>query len=243
MIRQKNNLEVKVGIFVFIGIIILTIIVFSIGGKNFFRVGYTIKILFNFANGLEVGAPVRVAGVSVGEVKEIFIKNEPQAGTTKVEVYTWLEQDIKVQADAKVYINTLGLLGEKYVEIIPGENNQNLLKENDVLIGQDPVSIENVTEKALDVIKKFDTAMEYVNSLLKDEKFKQDVRDAFANVQESTKSAKNILSKIEKGEGTIGKLLVDEGLYKQLEDFIQDIKRHPWKLLVKTKEESPKKGK
>ncbi|MBM3253621.1 MAG: MCE family protein, partial [Candidatus Omnitrophica bacterium] len=157
MIKQKSNLDVKVGIFVFIGIIILTIIVFSIGGKHFFRVGYNIKVIFNFANGLEVGAPVRVAGVSVGEVKEIFIKNDPQSGDTKVEVIAWLERDVRVQTDAKAYINTLGLLGEKYVEIMPGID-RNILNENDILIGYDPTSMEKVTEKALGVINKLDRA-------------------------------------------------------------------------------------
>jgi len=208
MIKQKSNLDVKVGIFVFIGIIILTIIVFSIGGKHFFRVGYNIKVIFNFANGLEVGAPVRVAGVSVGEVKEIFIKNDPQSGDTKVEVIAWLERDVRVQTDAKAYINTLGLLGEKYVEIMPGID-RNILNENDILIGYDPTSMEKVTEKALGVINKLDRATEYAN---------------------------RILEKVDKGEGTIGKLFTDDTLYKQLEDFVQDIKKHPWKLLIKTKE-------
>ncbi len=214
MIRQKNNLEVKVGIFVFIGVIILTIVVFSIGGKNFFRVGYNIKVIFNFANGLEVGAPVRVAGVSVGEVKDIIIKSDPDSGSTKVEALAWLERNVKVQSDSKAYINTLGLLGEKYIEIMPGVNYKSILSENDVLEGYDPTSMEKVTEKALDVLKKIDTATEYAN---------------------------RILERVEKGEGTIGKLFTDDGLYRQLEDLVQDIKRHPWKLLIKTKEKEPSK--
>ncbi len=208
MIRQKSNLEVKVGIFVFIGIIILTIIVFSIGGKHFFKVGYNIKVIFNFANGLEVGAPVRVAGVSVGEVKDILIKDDPETNKTSVEVIAWLEKNVRIQSDSKAYINTLGLLGEKYVEIMPGVEKDSL-NENDILIGHDPVSMEKVTEKALAVINKLDSATEYAN---------------------------RILQRVDKGEGTVGKLFTDETLYRQLEEFVQDIKNNPWKLLIKTKE-------
>ncbi len=240
MIRQKSQLEVKVGVFAFIGVVILTIIVFSIGGEHFFHSGYRFKVIFNFANGLEVGAPVRVAGVNVGEVKDIFIKSIPDLGKTEVEVVVWVEKNAKVQTDSKAYINTLGLLGEKYVEIIPGENYRELIKENSTLIGYDPTSMEEVTEKALDVLTKLDDSIFHVNNLLKDDKFKADLKAAASNISGASSSAHNVFSKIEKGEGTIGKLLVEDGLYKQLEEFIEDIKRHPWKLLVRTKEKKSK---
>ncbi len=67
----RSGFELKVGIFIFIGIVILSLIVFSIGNFYSIKRGYTLDIVFNFANGISVGAPVRYAGVEVGEVQEI----------------------------------------------------------------------------------------------------------------------------------------------------------------------------
>ena len=75
----KMNLELKVGIFTFIALIVLTIAVFSIGDIYIFRPGYLIKVCFSFASGVDVGAAVRVAGIEVGEIEDtIKMKARPK---------------------------------------------------------------------------------------------------------------------------------------------------------------------
>ena len=64
---------------------------------------------------------MRLAGVEVGLVKklQVFVdKND--GGKTKVRVNVWIKDDIAIPADSKITINQLGILGEKYLEIIPG---------------------------------------------------------------------------------------------------------------------------
>ena len=63
MIFGKTKLELKVGFFVFIGLLILIIFILSIGGFKTWSSGYHINLSFNFVNGVKVGAPVRFAGV------------------------------------------------------------------------------------------------------------------------------------------------------------------------------------
>ena len=58
---SAKTFELKVGIFIMIGIAILFFIVFSVGEINFSKTGYKIKVLFNFANGIGPTAPVRLA--------------------------------------------------------------------------------------------------------------------------------------------------------------------------------------
>ncbi|MDD5060575.1 MAG: MlaD family protein, partial [Candidatus Omnitrophica bacterium] len=71
MIFGKTKMELKVGVFVFIGMVILVIFLLSIGGFKTWSSGYRIKVKFGFVNGIKMGAPVRFAGVDVGEVKKI----------------------------------------------------------------------------------------------------------------------------------------------------------------------------
>jgi len=194
-----KTFEVKVGLFIMIGITILFLIVFSVGEINFSKTGYRIKVLFGFANGIGGTAPVRLAGVGVGQVQGIKIIRDEKTGQTKAEVTVWINDKTRIEDDAVVTINTLGLLGEKYLEIFPGTPGNPALKNNGVITGKDPVPMEKFTE-------------------------------TLANL---TDSVNVIVEKIRKGEGTIGKLLMDQAVYDNLEAFTADIKKHPWKLLVK----------
>ena len=204
---EERSFELKVGIFVFIGIVLLFIIVFSIGKVYIFQPGYRIKILFNFAAGIADAAPVRLAGVGVGEVDTINIFYDEEMMKTRVELLTWIKEDVKIERDAIVRVNTLGLLGEKYLEIIPGNREAGFVEADGVLIGEDPVMMDELA----------------------------------GDLKDLTDSAGALMAKLERGEGTIGKLLTEDTLYYNLEEFTDDIKRHPWKLFRKTKEKKRKK--
>ncbi len=206
---STRTIELKVGIFILIGITIFFIIVFSIGDIYFIKPGYRVKILFNFANGLAESAPVRLAGVNVGQVEGIDIIYDKDK-RSKAVVSTWIKSDAKVEADSEITINTLGLLGEKYIEIFPGTPGAAILSNGDTVTGHDPISMEKITE----------------------------------NLKDLSDSVTVIVGRLKKGEGTIGKLLVEDVVYNDLKstavnfrDFSDDIKKHPWKLLSKPRGE------
>jgi phospholipid/cholesterol/gamma-HCH transport system substrate-binding protein len=202
MLFGRTILELKVGIFVFIGIIILMTFVLSIGGYKTWTAGYNVHFTFKFVNGVKLGAPVRFAGIDVGEVKEISFNFNPQESQTKVRLICWIKNDIKIPIDSSVWVNTLGLLGEKYIEIMPGKDYSKYLAKNQELIGTDPVPMHEIGE------------------LLK---------NLASDIDES-------IVKIKNKEGTVGKLLYDDTIYKELEALIIDLRKHPWKLFWKTKE-------
>lgn len=203
------SFEIKVGIFVFIGILIMFIIVFSIGEFYILRPTYKVRVIFGFANGLAVGAPVRLAGVGVGEVEDIRVFYDEASKQTKVLIISKIEKRAKVEKNAVCKINTLGLLGEKYLEITPGTIDAGFLENEDVVVGYDPVPMEEITKT---------------------------MKELSDNAKAITESAKVVLGRLERGEGTVGKLLVEDKIYNDLEEFVEDIKRHPWKLFMKGKE-------
>ena len=141
---SAKTFELKVGIFIMIGIAILFFIVFSVGEINFSKTGYKIKVLFSFANGIGGTAPVRLAGVGIGQVQGIKIMRDEKTNTTKAELTVWINDNTKIENDAVVTINTLGLLGEKYLEIFPGTPGKPSLKNNDTDSGKDPVPMEKI---------------------------------------------------------------------------------------------------
>ena len=156
MIFGKTKLELKVGIFVFVGLIILVLFILSIGGLKTWSSGYRINLNFNFVNGVKVGAPVRFAGVDVGEVKKVSLEFIPQENRSKVHLEVWIRNIIKIPVDSTVWVNILGLLGEKYVEIIPGTDYANCLKIDDSLVGIDPLPIHQLFKNAESILSNLD---------------------------------------------------------------------------------------
>jgi len=200
---DSKTFELKVGVFILIGVAILFIMVFSIGDINLSKTGYKIKVQFQFASGIGPSAPVRLAGVGIGQVQGIQIIHDDKDNKTKAELTAWINDGIKIEEDAVVTINTLGLLGEKYLEILPGTPGKPTIGTNGVIVGKDPIPMEKITE----------------------------------NLATLSDSVKVIVDRLKNGEGTIGKLLTDDAMYNNLEAFTADIKKHPWKLLNKPREE------
>ena len=207
MIFGQSKLEMKVGIFVFIGLVILTTFVLSIKDFKNITSGYEINFIFNFANGVKIGAPIRFAGVDVGEIKEINFVTAADDPKPRVRIVGSINKDIKVPLDSTVWVNTLGLLGEKYVEIMPGEDYSKFLSPKQTLVGVDPIPMQEISVLAKDMLE---------------------------NLNDS-------ITKIKNKEGTVGRLLYDDTIYKELEALVIDIRKHPWKLFRKTKEKPEKK--
>ncbi len=201
MAEAENKIfELKVGIFIAVGILIFFIIVFSIGDVYLVRRGYHINVIFNFASGITKSAPVRLAGVNVGQIDKIDIFFDEKEKKTKVKLLAWVnDEKIRIERDSVAFINTLGLLGEKYLEIFPGTTRDDFLKDGDNIVGHDPIPTERLTEK-LD------------------------------QIADSTNA---VMMRLKEGEGTVGKLLVEEKIYNDLQALVEDIKKHPWKLLHK----------
>lgn len=118
--------EAKVGLFVLAGLIILGYMSFRVGEYGFgLRKGYQISAVFDNVAGLERDASVQIAGVEVGRVENIKLTD------SKAHVIMRILPDVKLARDVKATIRTHGILGEKYIELIPGEMRDAYLREGD----------------------------------------------------------------------------------------------------------------
>ena len=234
---KRMDLEFKVGIFVAIGIAILMSMIFSLKELKHAQQNYTIRVRFDFANGIEVAAPVRVAGVQVGEVKNIAIVENKEANKIAVDLYVGLDKKIKIEKDSEAFINTLGLIGEKYVEILPGTPGSEALKPGDMLAGRESVPIEKLTEKGYEIASGLGDTIKHFNKLIGDPETQVAFKETMLDVRKFMASANTVMDKVKSGEGTVGKLFMDDGLYNELDAFVKDLKAHPWKLLSKPRGE------
>ncbi len=225
---RESHLELKVGGFVLLALLGLSFFIVSVSDFSFMEKGQPMQVVFTFANGLKDAAPVRLAGVDAGMVKKMEVfTDEADGKKTKVRVNVWIKQGVRVPKDSTVTINQLGLLGEKYVEIMPGKSPDSL-EPNSVVLGFDPVPIEKITEKVSVLADKMVITIDQINNGLLSEKNQQSMEQTLADFKE-------VMASIKQGQGTVGKLLVDDGIYRNLEELTADLIVNPWKLLYRPK--------
>ena len=240
---QRRSVEVTVGLFVIVGLALLVGFIFAIGDFSAaFRPHYRFSVVFDSANGITEGAPVQYAGVEVGKVERLRIEYPKGQSIPKVQLVVVLPETIKVRSDDEASISTFGLLGEKYLEIAPGPGNGSMIPPNGQLIGQPPVSTEAIMERSNEVLTEFKQTLEGLNSLVGDPEARIYLKEALQEARDATRHWKALgerlnvaMSYAESGEGNFGKLLYDEDLYQRMVSLVEDLRAHPWKLLVKPK--------
>lgn len=234
--------EFKLGVFILGGLLILVLGIFSIKDFKVLNPGYTIRVVFNFGDGLKSASPVRVAGIEAGEVKKVLLTNERE-GRTKVIVYAWIKNNVKIPKNSEVFVNNLGILGEKYLEILPKENKEGYLEDGDILIGKDSIPMYKVGESAQEVVKRASSLLNSLEKIVKDKEVLSSFKRFVTNLEDLSLEAELLLKDIREKKGTIGKLIYEDTLYKKTEALLEELKSNPWKLLRKPRRQKEKKQK
>ena len=227
--------EIKVGLFVFVAFILLAVVVFSISDFYTAQPHYGLRVRFNFANGIQVGAPVRLVGVNVGEVRSVRIYRDEATQRTVAELGIQLSTGALIEKDSVAYINTLGLIGEKYLEVVPGTHGVRLMKEGEILVGKDSVPTEQMMESTYRIMKKLEETITAIHSVVGDEATQTALKGSLERLHQLLEQANEVMAKIRQGEGTVGRLLTQDDLYRDLQAIASDIKAHPRKLLYRPK--------
>ncbi|HVK77175.1 MAG TPA: MlaD family protein [Kofleriaceae bacterium] len=155
---RERGLEFKVGLLIIVAAVILAGFVFVLGNFSLSK-GFTVYVDYDYAGNLQPGAPVKVAGIKVGKIEDVqFLGGEldPQTGRrVYVRVEAWIEDKARssIRQDAEFFINTAGVLGEQYLEIVPGRNwDQPPVAPGTKVVGRNPPRTDLVLSRLYDVL-------------------------------------------------------------------------------------------
>ena len=141
---KKNNTELIVGIFIVLGFFSITYTTISIGGIQIFGSShYSLMASFTTVAGLKEGATIEIAGVEIGKVKQISLQN----GVAQVNLA--IDPKIKIESDSLVSIRTKGLIGEKFVKITLGAEEEYLEDGDEISDTESSLEIEELIGKFL----------------------------------------------------------------------------------------------
>jgi len=235
--KKKSN-EVSVGVFVIVGFIFLTLVLFFVSGVYLFRSGYTVDVMFNYVSILNKGAPVRMAGVRIGEVSQVDIVYDEVKQTNRVKVKLFIEKGAEIRENYAFTIRGTHVLSEPHVEISPKPGTFPLLHKGALVEGVPLVAVEELIDRAHEVLNNLSSLTGELNTSFKTSD--GDLHQSLKNIEASSASLSNILGKVEKGDGTLGKLLVEDDLYEEMNAFAKDVREHPWKLIRKSSQHKRK---
>ena len=292
---QKRSIEVRVGIFVAICLTAIAGMILKFGKyERLATKSYQITVVFSNVGGIVRDANVLYGGIAVGKVRDITLD---QQGLLKVNVKLDVYETVKIRKDAKFVINQSGLLGDRYIDVMPQGATAPFLKPGDTVEGSTSVDLSEAIHGIVDVlhqaagtIQRVDKAiqridetvlsrqsLEHIDSSLAnidvassnaisltvslrsvvDEnrgkvdntltKFsdvadnlnqtsknidqvvtsnQDDIRTATKKLAESAERLNDILARLEKGEGTAGKLLVDPTLHDEIVHLVHNWRKY-----------------
>ena len=147
----KRTDEVKVGLFVVVAVVILVLTIFLVGKAQVFgRRGGTYQTKLKFAGGVEPGTVVRFAGIKAGTVSAVQI--DP-GDSSQVLLSLEIKADTPVKTDSVVSLQTLGLLGDFYVEVSPGTKQSATLPPGSMLKSKEAVLMSELFDQINDLSK------------------------------------------------------------------------------------------
>ncbi len=167
MEERDKKTEMLMGLFLFIGLVMLGLLILQFGSvRELFKSTYEITVSFPDGTGIKEGTPVLLGGSKIGKVPRKPILNETFNGVViPLEVY----QRVKIPADAKFSIGTSGLLGDSFIEIRPtGKNTTTYIEHNAKLEGSPSSGLGALQSTAEQVGKKVDVALDEFRVVMTD---------------------------------------------------------------------------
>ena len=191
MALPKLTSEAKVGLFVLLGIALLVYMSLRLGGINLGGdKGYTIFVEFDSAAGLDPNASVRVAGVEVGRIKTISLKD------SRAHLQLLIQPEVKIGKDFTAVLTTKGLLGEKYLELIPGQPGAPPLNEGDYITRtRSYADIDRLIRTMTEVSDDVKEITESISHVLGGDEGEQTVGNIVRNIEELTFRLNRIVAK------------------------------------------------
>jgi ABC-type transporter Mla subunit MlaD len=178
--------EFKVGLMTIVGLALLSALLIKSYHWRFTAGGHKIRIRFDYVGGLLKNAPVHIHGVEIGKVVLVRLVG------SEVEVTARLHTKVSIKEGYQILIDILGLVGEKYIEIINGPAGNPETKD-DPLRGTSPVSVGRVLMKADEITTKTLKTIDFIQDFI--DRNERDLHAGAAELKALTLEAKDVLRK------------------------------------------------
>ena len=220
--KQVTWEELRVGVFVLIGLIIIAVGIFYVTGAASWGAKYTVRTYLPVADNLQNGAPVTLDGVAVGNVQTMRINTHPSDPMHSIEVVMRLQSAYQpfIRSSSDASVATQGLLGQAYISITRGYTGE-IIQNNGVVTGaaaKDIVAggaqlednLNAVLKQISDIVGTIHSGKGSAGAFIYD-------RSLYDHFDSVAASAQSLVANVKAGKGSVGKLLVSDDLYNKFD--------------------------
>lgn len=241
---KQMGIEVKVGIFAIICILIIAYVTIKVGDRSVVvGGGYKMSIVMESALGIRTKTPVEIAGIQVGVVRKIKLDDQGRA-----HVVVSISKGVKLPEGTRAYVRAKGFLGETYIELRPGpmENPAiprdemipygGIVGDMNLLMGQFSEIASNIKDitASLKVMIGPDSSSPVYRTVNNLDQFTETLKNitlrneaslnrVIENMEILTAELASITRKVDSGQGTIGRLVNDEKTIEKIDEAVDNL--------------------
>ncbi len=222
--KQLTWADLRVGLFVLLGLFILAVGVIYVTGTTVLGKRYTLRTYMENIAGITRGAPVRLDGIDIGNVEDIRFVPDTKDPRRNIELRLRVHKDFQpmIRTDSVVRLVTEGLLGNRYVSISRGFTGVPVPEGGEVA-AVTVAPIETVFDKTVELANRANALLAGLQDgkgtlgrLLTDDSL-------FLALRNTASEANQLLAEVRGGRGSLGKLVADDALYNRLQSTVDRV--------------------
>src|SRR5439155_3736344 len=229
MAPKSQEKTIRVGLLVSAAALVLMVFLFFIGSEQkVFARKNEYKVKFDTVSGLAEGNPVKISGVTVGVVRDIYLPRDPRQKDVDIQLMVDRKYADRIRGDSRARLKKLGLLaGDSYIDISPGSPRFEALEPGSIIPAARQTNADQLISSGEDLVDNFvqisyslknilsrvDRGEGLLGELSTSPETKQRLTDTFLTTLNKTNAA---LSHMESGKGVLGKLIYDDQFAAQL---------------------------
>lgn len=237
MRRANEMMQVQVGAFVAVGLLLFMMVIFMLGSeKKLFDRQYHLISHFSNISGIRVGAPVQLAGINVGTVSRIDFDPAIDRKDVKLTLSISRSYQDRIREDSVASIVTQGLLGDKMLLVTVGTSTTRALSEGDELPATSPSDFSSLMkggDELIQTLNKVSENLEDITGKIKDGEgllheviYSPSGKEMMEHVTAVSRNLDEVTSKISRGDGTIGALVNDASVFNDIKTLLGKANRN-----------------
>jgi phospholipid/cholesterol/gamma-HCH transport system substrate-binding protein len=223
--------QLKVGSLIIVSLLVMTLAIYQVGrAANLFSSRYELVTFLQDVAGLRQGGSVTIAGQLAGVVKRIELLPVDADTTRNVRVVFEVNDDLQqqVRGDSRARLRTMGLLGDKVLEVSVGSPRYSVLAEGDTVPSEPAMDYEAIITKAAgsvdDVVALTRDLRQLTGGIVRGEGTMGQLmtnRVLYDQLTATLARTNATLSRIQNSQGTLGRLIDDPAMYNRLVSFLR----------------------
>src|SRR5438093_2559850 len=229
MAPKSQEKTIRVGLLVSAAALVLMVFLFFIGSEQkVFARKNEYKGKFDTVSGLAEGNPVKISGVTVGVVRDIYLPRDPRQKDVDISLMVDRKYAERIRGDSRARLKKLGLLaGDNYIDITPGSPRFDAVEPGSIIPAQRQTNVDQLISSGEDLVDNFvqisyalknilnrvDRGEGLIGELTSTPETKQRMTETALATLNKTNS---ILSHVESGKGLLGRLVYDDKYADQL---------------------------